>query len=390
MKSFRFFLLALICALATSLAQQTTVTPQVGLQIPGYGASNWHVPLNYDMSLLDKLLSGQLPIPALQVSGSASFSGKITTDSSNGINFFPGAGTRFTNAGGFLSRWFVVTQGNETGTGNAGSNWTLNRYADAGSYIDTPINVPRSTGNVLIGGGTDDGTNKLQVLGTVAISGKLRMPAPSQTAASPNFGTSVIPTANGGASYVYGMGNTDGSLSIGQTDPAFSAFMQIRGGNYKTGDASAAVSGIQFIRGTSAGFEQMAQFANTITFSMPVSASQIQANHIGGAGSTPTFACGAVAGTCTGVSIVGTDQSGTISFTTGTTAPSAGGTIAAVTFASAYPTAARCTVSAASPFAGTNIVATYVSSGTNGVSLLSTNGALPSTTAYVFNYVCGF
>ncbi|HDR9163592.1 TPA: hypothetical protein QDB28_003996, partial [Burkholderia vietnamiensis] len=65
-----------------------------------------------------------------------------------------------------------ATSGAESGS-NAGSDWFLARYSDAGAYIDAPIIVYRSTGvtslanRVLIGGTADDGTNTLQVSGSV-------------------------------------------------------------------------------------------------------------------------------------------------------------------------------------------------------------------------------
>lgn len=45
-----------------------------------------------------------------------------------------------------LNRWVILAENTaETGS-NAGSNFTLNRYSDAGSYIGSAININRSTG----------------------------------------------------------------------------------------------------------------------------------------------------------------------------------------------------------------------------------------------------
>lgn len=57
---------------SVALAQQPT--PNIGLQIPPTGSNNWYIPLNYNFSKLDQLLSGNLKLPALSV-------GTITADS---------------------------------------------------------------------------------------------------------------------------------------------------------------------------------------------------------------------------------------------------------------------------------------------------------------------
>lgn len=42
-----------------------TVTPNIGLQVPAFNQSNWQVPLNFDLNLLDLMLGGIVPMPAL-------------------------------------------------------------------------------------------------------------------------------------------------------------------------------------------------------------------------------------------------------------------------------------------------------------------------------------
>lgn len=42
-----------------------TVTPNIGLQVPGFNQPNWQVPLNFDLNLLDLMLGGVIPMPAL-------------------------------------------------------------------------------------------------------------------------------------------------------------------------------------------------------------------------------------------------------------------------------------------------------------------------------------
>ncbi len=44
-----------------------TLTPNIGLQVPGYDQGNWQVPTNYNWTLLDLLLGGQQLIENLDV-----------------------------------------------------------------------------------------------------------------------------------------------------------------------------------------------------------------------------------------------------------------------------------------------------------------------------------
>lgn len=42
-----------------------TITPNIGLQVPGFNQPNWQVPTNYNWNLLDLMLGGIIPMPAL-------------------------------------------------------------------------------------------------------------------------------------------------------------------------------------------------------------------------------------------------------------------------------------------------------------------------------------
>jgi len=46
------------------MASETT-TPNIGLQVPGFNQPNWQVPTNYNWNLLDLMLGGIIPMPAL-------------------------------------------------------------------------------------------------------------------------------------------------------------------------------------------------------------------------------------------------------------------------------------------------------------------------------------
>jgi hypothetical protein len=42
-----------------------TLTPNIGLQVPAFNQPNWQVPINFDLNLLDLMLGGIVPMPAL-------------------------------------------------------------------------------------------------------------------------------------------------------------------------------------------------------------------------------------------------------------------------------------------------------------------------------------
>jgi hypothetical protein len=65
---------------------------------------------------------------------------------------------------GSVPRWIMAIgdSSSESG-GNAGSDFTIFRYSDAGAYIDAPFNIHRATGNVAV--------NNLSVNGPTAVGG---------------------------------------------------------------------------------------------------------------------------------------------------------------------------------------------------------------------------
>ena len=86
-----------ICLLTANAVAQTTITPGIGLQIPGFNSSNWQIPFNYDFNLIDQMLSGQALIPALHVTGNFEVDGTVTANNlqftpqqiQNGLGFTP-------------------------------------------------------------------------------------------------------------------------------------------------------------------------------------------------------------------------------------------------------------------------------------------------------------
>lgn len=57
------FSLTAILLIAPSLFAQSTVTPNLQLQIPSFQQTNWQVPINYDMNALDGILAGTQSLP---------------------------------------------------------------------------------------------------------------------------------------------------------------------------------------------------------------------------------------------------------------------------------------------------------------------------------------
>lgn len=89
MKHVLLFFMAVACL----LAQQEAVTPNIGLQVPSYGQTNYQVPLQYDLNLLDQYLSGVKPIPALTVIGTLNAPGFVPSSGSiiTGLGYTPAA-----------------------------------------------------------------------------------------------------------------------------------------------------------------------------------------------------------------------------------------------------------------------------------------------------------
>jgi len=70
MRKILAFVVSLFFTLIPMISRaQTTVTPNIGLQVPAFNQPNWQVPLNYDLNRLDLLLSGNLVLPPITSGG---------------------------------------------------------------------------------------------------------------------------------------------------------------------------------------------------------------------------------------------------------------------------------------------------------------------------------
>lgn len=118
-------------------------------------------------------------------------------------------------------RWAFRIDGNETGT-NAGSNFAIRRYNDAGTFIDAPFNITRSSGNIgvntatttsakvtIIGSGSTSATNSLSIqnssnnnLFSISDNGIMTVNDPS------TVGTTLLNTRLNGSSIIFYSANT--------------------------------------------------------------------------------------------------------------------------------------------------------------------------------------
>jgi hypothetical protein len=94
---FRAPLILVALAPSSLLAQTSTSTPNIGLQLPQFNSSGWQITTNQDWQRLDLMLSGNQPIPALAVTGNLSVGGIFSAPNltfsaqqiANGLGFTP-------------------------------------------------------------------------------------------------------------------------------------------------------------------------------------------------------------------------------------------------------------------------------------------------------------
>ena len=101
---------------------------------------------------------------------------------------------------GALSRWAIAATGTAEAGANAGSDFSISRYDDAGGYLSTPFSINRSTGNATLGGA-------VSIIGNLTLS------------SGANFtvqGGSLSVTPAGGGNTLFGWGvNLDMYLTYG-------------------------------------------------------------------------------------------------------------------------------------------------------------------------------
>jgi hypothetical protein len=97
-------------------------------------------------------LTGNLTVQPASGAAAVSVNAPSGNDADVVLNKGAGQNNYILGEAGGLLRW-VITLGDATAEsgGNAGSNFDISRYTDAGAYIDTPFNITRSNGLVSLG-----------------------------------------------------------------------------------------------------------------------------------------------------------------------------------------------------------------------------------------------
>lgn len=169
---------AALAFLATSAFAGTPTTNYSWIK-PAIGAdsSQWGNFLNSDLDGIDSTVfsvsgvanaacpkagctyTGSVTIPTLTITGATALQGSVTTGTNSSaaattVNGPAGAlRTLFFDTAG-VSRWVVLGADSAAESGsNVGSDFRINRFNDAGSSIDTPFLITRSTGLITLSDG---------------------------------------------------------------------------------------------------------------------------------------------------------------------------------------------------------------------------------------------
>lgn len=95
---------------------------------------------------------GIAPLNSPAFTGTPSFAGSPTFQADLVRGGAAGTSRGMQYLTGSNLRWYQFVDNTTESGGNAGSNWNLSRYNDAGSFLDTPFSVLRSSGAVTIKG----------------------------------------------------------------------------------------------------------------------------------------------------------------------------------------------------------------------------------------------
>ena len=174
-----------------SCAAQYVPTPNIGLQIPANGSTNWNVPLNFNFNKLDQIMGGTLAVPSFHVSGNLLVDGSIQAGS-----FIGAGGSSFPTISGTITpgrcaQWVSAnTVGQATAPCGSGGTFSLTTIGSSGAatYTAGVLNIPTYTGGSVptgsgffhITGGVQDAAARPVDLSSIDATGTLaagRMPA---------------------------------------------------------------------------------------------------------------------------------------------------------------------------------------------------------------------
>ena len=125
------------------------------------------------------------------------------------LNATVNTGTLITHSAGGSARWVYGSNSDPESTGNAGSNFVIARYSDAGSYLGSPVTIARTTGIVNF--------SQTPTVAGVPIGGGVPA-APVNSVQWNNAGA-----FGGSANFVF----TNGNVGIGTSSPG--AALQVQG-----------------------------------------------------------------------------------------------------------------------------------------------------------------
>lgn len=199
--------LALLLAIiaATPVFAQTS-TPNIGLKVPATGSNNWYIPLNYNFTLLDQLLSGNASIPALKVTNNLTIGGSVTAGS-----FIGPSGSTFATATAANQYSPVYYCGSGSSSAFCGvapftgiAKYSISGLPVAAAYTDilglwtgcTGTKVLAANGTCITPAGTPAGTTyDLQINSADAFAadtGKLFYNLSTHTLGSPNILSAIV------------------------------------------------------------------------------------------------------------------------------------------------------------------------------------------------------
>jgi hypothetical protein len=130
------------------------------LPVVGASATTWGTSLNYDLGQIDQaVFTNQTAIAAINARYT------VNALTLNKAHVVDGALVYGQSAG--VNRWVMqLGEGTAEGGANAGSNFTLSRYNDAGTFIDIPLTIARATGTATF-------QDALTVNGATTLNGSL-------------------------------------------------------------------------------------------------------------------------------------------------------------------------------------------------------------------------